>query len=146
MKLRNEGLEGNIIALNFASAINPDGGYLNGSKAQEESLFRASMLYESLERQKSIYKFNRENYTPLYNDRMIYVPNVPIIRDYSLELLDNYQLASFIVSPAVNKRKAYAEGIIDEKLIIEIMSKGIEKIIKLAITTKKMKYIISNVR
>ena len=29
--------------------------------------------------------YNRENYNPLYNDRMIYVPNVPIIRNDKLE-------------------------------------------------------------
>ena len=60
LKLRNEGVRGNIIALNFASAINPGGGYLSGSKAQEESLCRASMLYESLKKQNDFYKFNRE--------------------------------------------------------------------------------------
>lgn len=136
LKLRNEGVRGNIIALNFASAINPGGGYLSGSKAQEESLCRASMLYESLKKQNDFYKFNRENYTPLYNDRMLYVPNVPIIRNDTLELLDNYELASFIVSPAVNRRKAYSEGIRDEKLIVDIMSKRIEKIVKLAISRK----------
>ena len=122
--------------MNFASAINPGGGYLSGSKAQEESLCRASMLYESLKKQNDFYKFNRENYTPLYNDRMLYVPNVPIIRNDTLELLDNYELASFIVSPAVNRRKAYSEGIRDEKLIVDIMSKRIEKIVKLAISKK----------
>lgn len=134
LKLRSEGVGGNIIALNFASAINPGGGYLRGSKAQEESLCRASMLYESLKKQSDFYEFNIENYTPLYNDRMIYVSNVPIIRNDNLELLDNYELASFIVSPAVNKRKAYAIGIRDEKLIVEIMEKRIEKILKLAIS------------
>ena len=48
LKLRNQWVSGNVIALNFTSAINPGGGYLNGSKAQEESLCRASMLYKSL--------------------------------------------------------------------------------------------------
>lgn len=134
LKLRSEGVIGNIIALNFASAINPGGGYLMGSKAQEESLCRASMLYESLKKQNDFYEFNREKYTPLYNDRMLYVPDVPIIRNDNLELLNNYELASFIVSPAVNKRKAYAEGIRDEKLIVDIMGKRIEKIVKLAIS------------
>lgn len=134
LKLRSEGIKGNIIALNFASAVNAGGGYLSGSRAQEESLCRASMLYESLVKQKSFYEDNRTNYTPLYNDRMIYVPNVPVIRNDKLEFLDNIELASFIVSPAVNKRSAYAKGINDDNLINDTMDKRIEKIITLALT------------
>ncbi|MCP5096928.1 MAG: TIGR02452 family protein, partial [Chloroflexi bacterium] len=34
-----------IVALNFASARNPGGGFLGGSQAQEESLARSSGLY-----------------------------------------------------------------------------------------------------
>ncbi len=34
-----------VLALNFASAKNPGGGFLKGSQAQEESLARASGLY-----------------------------------------------------------------------------------------------------
>lgn len=136
LKLRGEGLEGDIIALDFASAVNPGGGYLSGSKAQEESICRASMLFESLEKQKAFYGYNRENYTPLYNDRMIYVPNVPIIRNDKLELLENFKLASFIVSPAVNRKRAYGKGIKDDNLIYEAMSKRIEKILTLAIRKK----------
>lgn len=134
LKLRSEGVEGNIIALDFASAINPGGGYLNGSKAQEESLCRASMLYESLEKQKEFYSYNKENYNPLYNDRMIYVPNVPIIRNDKLELLDKVEFASFIVSPAPNRRRAYYDGINDDKIIYKVMDSRIEKILKLAVS------------
>ena len=134
LKLRSEGVEGNIIALDFASAINPGGGYLNGSKAQEESLCRASMLYESLEKQKEFYNYNKENYNPLNNDRMIYIPNVPIIRNDKLELLDKVEFASFIVSPAPNRRRAYYDGINDDKIIYKVMDSRIEKILKLAIS------------
>ena len=35
----------NLICLNFASARNPGGGFLNGSQAQEESIARATGLY-----------------------------------------------------------------------------------------------------
>ena len=36
-----------IMCLNFASAKNPRGGFINGAIAQEESLARASALYAS---------------------------------------------------------------------------------------------------
>jgi uncharacterized protein (TIGR02452 family) len=51
------------IALNFASAKNPGGGFLSGSEAQEESLARASSLYACLEG-RSMYSFTVAMTTP----------------------------------------------------------------------------------
>ncbi|MCU1348135.1 MAG: hypothetical protein JWO56_1165 [Acidobacteria bacterium] len=91
-----------VIALNFASAKNPGGGFLSGSEAQEESLARSSALYACLEPQHGFYDFNRELRSPLYSDHILFSPDVPVFRDDAGRLLDEPYLASFITAPAVN--------------------------------------------
>src|SRR5262249_18471136 len=49
----------NPVALNFASAKNPGGGWLGGARAQEESIARASGLVPCLESQPQYYAANR---------------------------------------------------------------------------------------
>lgn len=133
LKLREEGEAGNIIALNFASATTPGGGYLNGSTAQEESICRASMLYPCITKDTRMYKENRADYTPLYTDRMQYSHNVPVIRNDNGELLDNLILASFITAPAVNKKMAKKLFIADHT-IDKAMDTRIRKILSLALS------------
>src|SRR5262245_39998602 len=58
------GAEG-VVLLNFASARNPGGGFLNGSQAQEESLVRASGLYGSISRMTDYYGANRRSQSAL---------------------------------------------------------------------------------
>ncbi len=68
--------------LNFASYRNPGGGFLNGSKAQEEDLCHYSNLYEILSstRLQSFYMENQKNEGKLrngmYTDAAIYTPGV----------------------------------------------------------------------
>ena len=88
--------------LNFASAKNPGGGFLNGSQAQEESLARGSGLYHSLRHCLDYYEFHRVCATCLYSDRMIYSPQCPVIRDDQDELLEAPYHVDFITSPAPN--------------------------------------------
>lgn len=135
LKLRKEGENGNIVALNFASATTPGGGYLNGSTAQEESICRASMIYPCLTKDMSMYKENKLNYTPLYSDKMKYSPNVPIMRDDNGELIDNYVVASFITSPAVN-RKVARKMLVSDSEINSVMNVRIRKILSLALKHK----------
>jgi len=91
-----------IAALNFASAKNPGGGFLDGSQAQEESLARSSGLYPSLMKAWPYYEHHRATASLLYSDAMIWSPHCPIIRDDEGQPLDRPRLASFITSAAPN--------------------------------------------
>ena len=93
--------EKNLLALNFASAKNPGGGFLTGSQAQEESLARSSGLYPCIEQKTAMYKANKQLHSHLYLDDMIYSPQVPVFRCDDGKLLPPYQV-SFVTSPAVN--------------------------------------------
>ncbi|NDU74069.1 TIGR02452 family protein [Actinomadura sp. DSM 109109] len=90
-------------ALNFASAKNPGGGFLNGAHAQEEGLARSSGLYESLRSAREYYDFHRAQRDLLYSDHMIYSPDVPVFRDDSGRLLEEPFGVAFLTSPAPNR-------------------------------------------
>jgi len=94
--------DGPVAALNFASAKNPGGGFLNGSQAQEESLARSSALYASLLQGRAFYERHRASSSLLYSDSMIWSPDCPVFRDDEGRLLDEPHLVSFITSPAPN--------------------------------------------
>lgn len=91
-----------VAALNFASARNPGGGFLNGSQAQEESLARASALYPCLLRHSDYYDANRREVSPLYTDHLIVSPRVPVFRDDADRLLEEPWAVTILTSPAPN--------------------------------------------
>jgi uncharacterized protein (TIGR02452 family) len=95
-------LGGDVAVLNFASARNPGGGYLNGAQAQEEALCRASALYTCLLRARAFYDHHRAHRDPFYTDRVIHSPAVPVFRDDRGQLLDEPYTAGFLTSPAPN--------------------------------------------
>lgn len=135
-----------IAVLNFASAKNPGmhplswhltllgGGFLRGSLAQEESLARASGLYDclTLERVSGFYSDNSRDKTCLYTHNIIYSPGVPVFRDDSThELLEEPVLLSFISSPAVNAGHAL-ERVGDPAKVAAVMEERMERVLAVA--------------
>lgn len=96
--------------LNFASAKNPGGGFLNGAMAQEESLAASSGLYGSLLRHPTYYKANRANKSMMYTHHAIYSPEVVFFRDEHFELLAEPVTASVLTLPAVNYGQVLRQG------------------------------------
>ncbi|MFI9235047.1 TIGR02452 family protein [Streptomyces sp. NPDC053079] len=94
--------DGPVAVLNFASARNPGGGYLNGAQAQEEALCRGSALYTCLRRAPEYYAAHRADPSPFYSHRVIHSPGVPVFRDDRGELLETPYTAGFLTSPAPN--------------------------------------------
>lgn len=99
--VKSEGCQ-DLLLLNYASARNPGGGFINGAKAQEEDLARCSGLYPCQLKQPKYYEENRSQDSLLYTDHLIYSPKVPWFRTHSRELLDDYFLASVITAEAPN--------------------------------------------
>jgi len=90
------------MVLNFASAKNPGGGFLNGARAQEESLARGSSLYATIERS-PMYAFHRQQGDALYTSWMIHSPDVPVFRDDDTgALLEEPYACAFLTSAAPN--------------------------------------------
>lgn len=95
-------LGGDVACLVFASARNPGGGFLNGAKAQEESVARSSALYPCLLAAPDFYAYHRAHPGLTYTDRVIYAPHVPVFRDDKGTLLDVPYPVSFLTAAAPN--------------------------------------------
>ncbi|MFD3416491.1 TIGR02452 family protein [Streptomyces decoyicus] len=94
--------EGPLAVLNFASARNPGGGYLNGAQAQEEALCRGSALYTCVREAPEFYAAHRAEPSPFYSDRVILSPGVPVFRDDRGRLLEVPYEAGFLTAAAPN--------------------------------------------
>ena len=99
-----------VAALNFASAKNPGGGFLNGAMAQEEALSYASGLYNTQLRQMAYYEANRACRSMMYTDCSIYSPDVVFFRDEANRLLEEPVKASILTLPAVNMGQVRVKG------------------------------------
>jgi uncharacterized protein (TIGR02452 family) len=121
-----------VAALNFASAKNPGGGFLNGSQAQEESLARSSALHASLLCAWEFYERHRSSSSLLYSDAMILSPECPIFRDDSGALLEEPHLATFITSAAPNAGAAATNRPEELAQIPDVFERRCEYVLALA--------------
>ena len=121
------GLNGrdNVGILNFASAKNPGGGFLNGAQAQEESLAMCGNLYLTQLKKPGYYEANRSCGSMLYTDYMIYSKDAVFIREDTDGMWEKPLTASVLTAPAVNMgeylRKAdanagHAEAVMKERM------------------------------
>jgi len=100
----------NLGALNFASAKNPGGGFLNGAMAQEESLAAASALYPSQLQCTQYYAINRRFKSFVYTDCSIWSPDVVFFRDDSAEFLLAPAKSHVLTIPGVNYGQVLIKG------------------------------------
>lgn len=121
------------LCLNFASAKNPGGGFLGGSRAQEESLARSSALYPTLLEHPTYYEQNRANKSCFYLDYMIYSPKVPVFRDDNGLLLRQARKVSFITAPAVNAGVVQKQEPERTAMIPVVMARRIDRVLSLAL-------------
>lgn len=132
--------EDEIVVLNFASAKNPGGGFLNGANAQEESLCRQSTLFASIGDpcRFEMYQYNRNHSSLLYSDYMIFSPDVIIFRDDQEHYLENPVKTSVITCPAANL--SYWKDTMDEPH--RVMLQRCRKIIQAAIINGKTSIVL----
>jgi uncharacterized protein (TIGR02452 family) len=117
------------VALNFASATHPGGGFLHGARAQEEYLARSSGLYACL-RDNPMYGFHRAQDDPLYTNYALYSPAVPVFRADDGTLLEEPYTVGIITSPAVNARQLDPERYAE---ISPAMGQRIRKVLALGL-------------
>lgn len=131
--VEREGERG-VVALNFASARNPGGGFLGGAKAQEEDLARCSGLYVCQLTTPAYYAANRAQASMLYTDHLIYSPEVPFFRDEDHALLAAPFLLSIITSPAPNAGEAVRNGRAEGHLVPAALARRAKQVLTVAAT------------
>lgn len=119
------------VALNFASARHPGGGWLSGAQAQEETLGRASGLVACIQ-DDEMYQRHLRLRDALYTNSAIYSPNVPVFRDDNNQLLDQPYLLSFITAPAVNAAVVLQRDSSRRKEVYNTMRVRIRRILSIA--------------
>lgn len=128
-QLKKDG-RNNIGILNFASAKNPGGGFLNGALAQEESLAMCSNLYLTQIEKREYYEKNRDCNTMLYTNHMIYSKDIVFIRENSRLLWNSPIIASVLTAPAVNMGQYLLKGNTDKEYAEKVMKDRMRKVLQ----------------
>ncbi|NML50744.1 TIGR02452 family protein [Streptomyces sp. R302] len=124
---------GPVAVLNFASARNPGGGYLNGAQAQEEALCRSSALHATLLRAPAYYEHHRSERDALYTDRVIHSPRVPVFRDDRGALLATPFTVGFLTSPAPNAGVVRRQDPARAHLLPAVLASRAERVLETAV-------------
>ncbi len=123
-KLLDEGM--NPVVLNMANRHFPGGGVLNGSRAQEESLFRSTNLFLSMYRFHQPYaslckiEAAAQQYPMPQEFGGIYVPNATVFRegiDNDFALLPHPYALSFVSVAAISNPTLTENGMLTEDAI-----------------------------
>lgn len=119
------------VALNFASARNPGGGFLGGSRAQEESLCRSSTLHACLVGQ-PYYAHHAQARDAMYSAWILYSPGVPVLRDDAGPLLAAPWTCAFITAAAPNVKALRDAGSPRLGEVPEVMAERIARVLAVA--------------
>ena len=111
----------NVAVLNLASHRNPGGGVMNGSAAQEESLFRRTNLFRSMYQftpYAKEYGLKRSCYQYPLDSRNggVYTPDATVIRDAQLRLLAEPYRLSFVAVPAIAHPNLTRDGLLTDAM------------------------------
>lgn len=120
------------LVMNFANAIHLGGGFLNGARAQEESLCRNSTLYLSLasDKAREMYNYNKNNLNPLDSDYMLITPDVCVFRDLNGELLQEPYNVSVVTIPAPNKNGRAKD--VEQSTLDDVMTYRLRRMLYMA--------------
>jgi len=116
---------GRVLALNFANGIHAGGGFIQGARAQEECLCRASALYATLLGD-PMYAAHARRPSSDSTAWSILSPDVPVFRSDDGRLLDVPYLLSFITCAA-----PYAPSVGKQESIL-LMKHRIHRILEIA--------------
>ena len=118
----------NVVALNFASAKHPGGGFLGGTRAQEESLCRSSGLYGCISGD-GMYREHAPTRGGFYTNAAIYSPAVPVFRDDDGDLVPDPFCCGFVTAPAVNAGTYLKDGGGRQSDVTREMAARIDKVL-----------------